>query len=57
MVSELPCSKGYFFTEETGQVKTDLGECNVTVTGLDIKCSKMLVSNPGLYSPWWRYSV
>ena len=29
----------FFFMEENGQVKADLGKCN-------LKCSKILVSNP-----------
>lgn len=32
--------------EETGQVKTDFGECNFNVTRPDSECSKILVSNP-----------
>ena len=31
--------------EETGRVKTDLGECNFKVTRPDSKCTKILVSN------------
>ena len=30
----------------TGQVKTDLGECNLKVTRPDSECSEILVSNP-----------
>lgn len=32
--------------EETGQVKTGFGECNLNVTRPDSDCSKILVSNP-----------
>ncbi len=35
-----------FFMEETGWVKTDLGECNLKVTCPDGECSEILVSNP-----------
>lgn len=30
----------YFFMEETGRVKTDLGECNLNDTCLVGECSK-----------------
>ena len=36
----------FFFMEENGRVKTDLGECNLKVTRPDGECSKILVSNP-----------
>ena len=38
----------FFFMEETGQVKTELGECNLKVTRPDGECSKILVSNPAI---------
>ena len=37
----------FFYGGDFEQVKTDLGECNLNVTGLDGKYSKILVSNPG----------
>ena len=43
--------------EETGQVKSCLGECSLKVTHPDVECSKILVSNHGIlqnpgYKPW-----
>ncbi len=37
-----------FSMEETGRVKTDLGECNLKVTHPDGECSAILVSNPAI---------
>ena len=47
----------FFYGGDFEQVKTDLGECNLNVTILDGKYSKILVSNPGFCQPWWHYSV
>ena len=35
-----------FFMEETGRVKTDLGECNLNFTRKVGECLKILVFNP-----------
>lgn len=49
-----PCSKEgaiFFYGGDFGQVKTDLGECNLNVIGLDGKYSKIFVSSPGFCQP------